>query len=271
MLKKGLLVGAALLMGLFLVFLFYPFPEQGASVQKDADNSGQEGELRKLKKEPSIVLSQISQDNSAVKPDVEFESEPKILIKLPPLSESDGFIRDRVSDWGLPGLWVDNESLIARYAALIASISRGELPRRQLGFLLPKGNFKVLRDGEKFFASPENYRRFDNFVDLVEQVPVGQLAQLLREIDPLVRISLRQLGLSGAPESILLGAFDRILLMSKLPSRTELVQSTVVFRFADPSLESLPEFEKQLIRMGPRNLERLQNYTRKLKSIYLKT
>ena len=41
---------------------------------------------------------------------------------------------------------------------------------------------------EKNFASPENYRRFDNFVDLVEQVPVGRLAQLLREIDPLVRI-----------------------------------------------------------------------------------
>ena len=129
----------------------------------------------------------------------------------------------------------------------------------------------MLRDGENFFASPENYRRFDNFVDLVEQVPVGRLAQLLREIDPLVRISLRQLGLSGAPESILLGAFDRILSMPRLPSRIELVQSTVVFEFADPSLESLPEFEKQLIRMGPRNLERLQNYTRKLKSIYLKT
>ena len=271
MLKKGLLVGTALLIGLFLLFLFYPFPNESASVRKDADNSVQESELSELKEAQSTFLSQISQDNSAVNPDVQFESEPKILIKLPPLSESDGFIRDRVSDWGLPGLWVDNESLIARYAALIASISRGELPRRQLGFLLPKGNFKVLRDGEKIFASPENYRRFDNFVDLVEQVPVGRLAQLLREIDPLVRISLRQLGLSGAPESILLGAFDRILSMPRLPSRIELVQSTVVFEFADPSLESLPEFEKQLIRMGPRNLERLQNYTRKLKSIYLKT
>ena len=268
MLKKGLLVGAALLIGLFLLFLFYPFPEESTFVQKDADDSGQESEL---KEEQSNVLSQISQDNSAVKPDVQFESEHKILIKLPPLSESDGFIRDRVSDWGLPSFWVDNESLIARYAALIASISRGELPRRQLAFLVPKGNFKVLRDGEKNFASPENYRRFDNFVGFVEQVPVGRLAQLLREIDPLVRISLRQLGLSGAPESILLGAFDRILSMPKSPSRIELVQSTVVFKFADPSLESLPEFEKQLIRMGPRNLERLQNYTRKLKSIYLKT
>ena len=271
MLKKGLLVGGALLIGLFLLFLFYPFPDESSSVQKDADNSGQEGELSELKEAQSTVLRQISRDSSAVKPDVQLESEPKILTKLPPLRESDEFIRDRVSDWGLPKLWVDNESLIARYAALIASISRGELPRRQLAFLVPTGNFKVLRDGEKIFASPENYRRFDNFVDLVEQVPVGRLAQLLREIDPLVRISLRQLGLSGAPESILLGAFGRILSMPRLPSRIELVQSTVVFEFADPSLESLPEFEKQLIRMGPRNLERLQNYTRKLKSIYLKT
>ena len=271
MLKKGLLVGAALLMGLFLVFLFYPFPEQGASVQKDADNSRQEGELSELKEAQSTVLRQISQDSSAVKPDVKFESEPKILTKLPPLRESDEFIRDRVSDWGLPKLWVDNESLIARYAALIASVSRGELPRRQLGFLLPKGQFKVLRDGEKTFASPENYRRFDGFVDLIEQIPVGQLARLLREIDPLVRISLRQLGLSESPESILLGAFDRVLAAPRAPSRIELVQSTVLFEFADSTLELLPEFEKQLIRMGPRNLERLQNYIRKLKSIYLKT
>ena len=197
MLKKGLLVGGALLIGLFLLFLFYPFPDESSSVQKDADNSGQEGELSELKEAQSTVLRQISRDSSAVKPDVQFESEPKIATKLPPLRESDEFIRDKVSDWGLPKLWVDNESLIARYAALIASISRGELPRRQLAFLVPKGNFKVLRDGEKIFASPENYRRFDNFVDLVEQVPVGRLAQLLREIDPLVRISLRQLGLSG--------------------------------------------------------------------------
>ena len=87
--------------------------------------------------------------------------------------------------------------LIARYAALIAKF-RGELPRRQLAFLVPKGNFKVLRDGERIFCESRNYRRFDNLVDLVEQVPVGRLAQLLREIDPLVRISLRQLGLSGA-------------------------------------------------------------------------
>ena len=60
MLKKGLLVGGALLIGLFLLFLFYPFPDESSSVQKDADNSGQEGELSELKEAQSTFLSQIS-------------------------------------------------------------------------------------------------------------------------------------------------------------------------------------------------------------------
>ena len=254
-------------MVLFLVFLFYPFPDDSKVVQKDLEASAQESKEGEETPPSSQVLPEISSDSMKI----QIENEQQTRIKLPSLRESDGFVRDEISDWGLPRLWIDNDSLVARYAALIASVSRGELPRRQLGFLLPKGQFKVLRDGKKTFASPENYRRFDGFVDLIEQIPVGQLARLLREIDPLVRISLRQLGLSESPESILLGAFDRVLAAPKAPSRIELVQSTVVFEFADSTLELLPEFEKQLIRMGPRNLERLQNYIRKLKSIYLKT
>ena len=267
MLKKWLVIGGAVLVVLFLVFLFYPFPEDSKVVQKDLDASAQETKEREETPPLSQVLSEVSNDSTKI----QIENEQETRIKLPSLRESDGFVRDEISDWGLPRLWIDNDSLIARYAALIASVSRGELPRRQLGFLLPKGQFKVLRDGEKTFASPENYRRFDGFVDLIEQIPAGKLARLLRKIDPLVRISLRQLGLSESPESILLGAFDRVLAAPKAPSRIELVQSTVVFEFADSTLELLPEFEKQLIRMGPRNLERLQNYIRKLKSIYLKT
>ena len=267
MLKKWLVIGGAVLVVLFLVFLFYPFPEGGKTVQKDLDASVQETKER----EETLPLSQVLPEVSSDSTKIQIENEQQTRVKLPSLRESDGFVRDEISDWGLPRLWIDNDSLIARYAALIASVSRGELPRRQLGFLLPKGQFKVLRDGEKTFASPENYRRFDGFVDLIEQIPVGQLARLLREIDPLVRISLRQLGLSESPESILLGAFDRVLAAPRAPSRIELVESTVVFEFADSTLELLPEFEKQLIRMGPRNLERLQNYIRKLKSVYLKT
>ena len=254
-------------MVLFLVFLFYPFPEGGKTVQKDLDASAQETKEREEMPPVSQVLPEASSDSTKI----QIENEQQTRVTLPSLRESDGFVRDEISDWGLPRLWIDNDSLIARYAALIASVSRGELPRRQLSFLLPRGQFKVLRDGEKTFASPENYRRFDGFVDLIEQIPVGQLARLLREIDPLVRISLRQLGLSESPESVLLGAFDRVLAAPRAPSRIEVVQSTVVFEFADPTLESLPELEKQLFRMGPRNLERLQNYIRKLKSIYLKT
>ena len=44
-----------------------------------------------------------------------------------------------------------------------------------------------------------------------------------------------------------------------------LLQSNVLYEYADPSLESLPPLQKQLLRMGPENLERIQVYLRALR------
>ena len=63
MLKKGLLVGGASLNWSLSALSFYPFPDESSSVQRDADNSGQEGELSELKEAQSTVLRQISRDS----------------------------------------------------------------------------------------------------------------------------------------------------------------------------------------------------------------
>ena len=69
----------------------------------------------------------------------------------------------------------------------------------------------------------------------------------------------------------MLKALDRVIRLPTIPPKVDLIPTVVVFQFADPELEALPEFEKQLIRMGPMNVERRRNFARKLKSIYLKT
>ena len=43
------------------------------------------------------------------------------------------------------------------------------------------------------------------------------------------------------------------------------MQSNVLYEYADPALESLPPLQKQLLRMGPDNLDRLQGYLRELR------
>ena len=264
----GLLV---LIIGLFLLFLFYPFPDELESEENKlgdatADLSIGKEETKNDDNSPPFDLPGDAESREDGRP-----ADDEILLSLPSLRESDPFVREKVSGWALPSIWLDNESLISRYMTLVTSVASGELPRRQLGFLAPKIGFKVFRDGEKIFVNPENYRRFDGLVDSIEALPVGRLARLLRELDPLFRLSVRQLGMRESPETLMLKALDRLIMVPVVPDKVELVQSVVVFEFVDPGLEELPEFEKQLIRMGPMNVERLRKFARKLKSIYLKT
>ncbi len=264
----GLLV---LIIGLFLLFLFYPFPDELESEENKlgdatADLSIGKEETKNADNSPPFDLPGDAESREDGR-----RADDEILLSLPSLRESDPFVREKVSDWALPSIWLDNESLISRYMTLVTSVASGELPRRQLAFLAPKIGFKVFRDGEKIFVNPENYRRFDALVDSIEDLPVGGLARLLRELDPLFRLSVRQLGMRESPETLMLKALDRLIVVPVVPDKIELVQSVVVFEFVDPDLEELPEFEKQLIRMGPKNVERLRKFARKLKSIYLKT
>ena len=264
----GLLV---LIIGLFLLFLFYPFPDELESEENKlgdatADLSIGKEETKNADNSPPFDLPGDAESREDGR-----RADDEILLSLPSLRESDPFVRKKVSGWALPSIWLDNESLISRYMTLVTSVASGELPRRQLAFLAPKIGFKVFRDGEKIFVNPENYRRFDALVDSIEDLPVGGLARLLRELDPLFRLSVRQLGMRESPETLMLKALDRLIMVPVVPNKIELVQSVVVFEFVDPDLEELPEFEKQLIRMGPKNVERLRKFARKLKSIYLKT
>jgi len=270
LIKRGLWGLLVLAIGLFLLFLFYPFPEDPESERAESSSSVEKSETKKDEAIGAVDSASFDSSQRLESPGPVNRTDEMLLV-LPTLRDSDEFVLGKVSEWDLPVIWMDNESLISRFTALVTSVSAGELPRKQLDFLAPKVGFKVFRDGEKIYVNPENYRRFDALVDSIESLPLGGLSGLLRESDPLFRLSLRQLGMPGSPESYLLTALDRVIRLPTIPPKVELIQAVVVFQFADTELEALPEFEKQLIRMGPMNVERLRNFARKLKSIYLKT
>jgi hypothetical protein len=49
-----------------------------------------------------------------------------------------------------------------------------------------------------------------------------------------------------------------------VPEDAELTRDEAVWAYADPELEALPDLQKQLLRMGPENLEKLQNLAREI-------
>lgn len=187
-------------------------------------------------------------------------------VVLPPLEESDPFVRERLEPFPLPEEWVERDDLVRRLAALVDNATRGELPRRSLRFLKPEGRFEVVEREGRLYADPDNPRRFDAHLDLLERIEPSAAARLLGTIEPLLDAAFRELGRPVSPRDAIREAIDRVVEMDVAPGPHELVQRKVLYEYADPEIESLPPLEKQMLRLGTRNLGRLQAYLIELRT-----
>ena len=111
-------------------------------------------------------------------------AEPEIV--LPGLDDSDDFVLERIASFNLPKMWIEREDLMRRLAVVVDNASKGELPRRQLGFLAPTGTFKVIRRGETIFVDPVSYSRYNIYLDIVEKIDSELLAEVLMLFEPLL-------------------------------------------------------------------------------------
>lgn len=215
----------------------------------------------------------------AVEPVVVPEAEPEPLlppppevllptakpeIELPGLDSSDSFVLERLSGFGLPELWLDREDLIRRLAVVVDNASQGEYPRRQLAFLAPTGKFQIIQRGERLFIDPVSYKRYDAYLDFLEKIEPQTLADTLVLFEPLVSAGLSELGNQRPMVTQIHMAISRITELPALPEEVEVVQPKVFYQYADPQLEALSSLQKQVLRMGPVNVRRLQVYLRTL-------
>lgn len=189
---------------------------------------------------------------------------PSETVTLPPLVESDAFVRERLDALGVPHGWTADKDLVRRLAVLLDNATRGELPRRTLRLPKPETRFAVVERDGRLFADPRNAARFDPYLDGLEAVDPSAAARFFETIEPLVDTAFRELGSPESGRAALQEAIAVVLGTSPPPGDLELVRPKVFYEYADPKLESLSPFEKQLLRIGPRNLSRLQTYLKRL-------
>jgi hypothetical protein len=187
-------------------------------------------------------------------------------VTLPPLQESDPFVRERLEPLDLPEPWLEQGDYVRRLAVLAENAARGEYPRRQLAFMAPRGQFQVIERNDRVFLDPDSYDRYDRYLQELEEVEPERLAALLETIDPLVENALGEIGVDAPPGQVFETALREVLAVPVLEGdgSVELVQPNVMYQFADPELESLSPLKKQVLRMGPANVRRLQMYLRRL-------
>ena len=197
------------------------------------------------------------------------------VLELPSLNESDAFVRERLPE-AVPEPWRSREDLLRRVAVVLENATRGEIPKRQLAYLAPEGRYPVRTvevpgaDRPRFFVDPAGFERYDRYLDMLEALPPEQLALLLRDVSPLLTEALAELGTGVTVNGAVLEAVDQMLAVPVLRGDVELVQPKVLFEYADPALEGLSDLQKQVLRMGPDNVARLQSYLRTMRETFVR-
>ena len=197
------------------------------------------------------------------------EEEPAVV--LPGLDESDDYLRTRLEGFALPDAWLTRTDLVRRFCVVVDNATRGEWVPRGWRFLAPKGPFRVIERDGRVFGDPRNGTRFDMHLDVLESVDPVQLAALISELEPLLDEGMAALGSPETARSALTEAVARILEAPEPLDGAELVRPKVLYVYADPALETLPPLEKQLLRLGRSNLDRLKAWLARFEAAWAET
>ncbi|MDG0968616.1 MAG: DUF3014 domain-containing protein [Porticoccaceae bacterium] len=216
---------------------------------------------------PEAVIPEPLEDN------VTTEVHTKKQTLLPKLNQSDNFVRQRLLLMsGNKNLqtWMMTDDLLRRAASYLDGLARGVI----LGKIFPlsetKGQFTTHRGDNTIWMNAGNYERYNATVATIVSIDMRLLAQMFHFSRPLLEKAFSELGYQPRQmDGIILTSLDNILATPVIVQPIELTRESVVYRFADPSLESLSPLQKQLIRSGPENTQRLQKQALLLKNTLL--
>jgi hypothetical protein len=187
---------------------------------------------------------------------------------LPPLDVSDVFVRAaarEISRHPSFALWLAQEDLIRLFVVSVDNIAEGLTPRKHLPFLGPQAKFLVLGSGPDLRIDPSGYRRYDRIADVVSSLDAEGCAALYFRVKPLIQSSYHEMGYPGLDfDDRLDQAIAEVLAIPVAPEAPALVEEVLRYEFADPELEALTDAQKHLLRMGPRNVQRIQHKLREL-------
>ncbi len=191
---------------------------------------------------------------------------------LPSLDESDDWLKLKLPEitWRkeLLTLIID-EDMIRRFVVFTDNFSQGIVAYEHSPFTLPKTKFTPETNSVSFQNADQSSlnnkqnvwewnesssRRFSLYVDLLRSMDSESLVEWYSEVKPLIDEAYQELGYEDDFTNTLQDAITRVLDMELPKSSMALIQPSVMYRFANPKLEALPDTDKLLLRLGKDNL-----------------
>lgn len=190
---------------------------------------------------------------------------------LPPVGRMDPFLRALLGTLSAhPDLarWLATDDLIRQIARGVDRVSRGQIPAGDLAVFRPTTDFAVTGRRNNMTIDADSYQRYDSFATMVATLDAQAVADVYRTIYPRLDEAYRALGRtdSGVDQAVMV-ALQR-LIDTPVPSEPVRVVPArgATYAYADPQFERLAPVQKQLLRMGPENVRRVQDKLRAIKA-----
>jgi hypothetical protein len=187
-------------------------------------------------------------------------------IDLPPLVLTDPLVREllaRLSSSPTLAVWLATDGLIRAFVASVENVADGTSPARHARTLAPRAPFRTLSEGGVITVDPKSYTRYDGIANAATSMDAAGLARVYSLLKPRLVEAYKEL---GHPEGDLDGAVERAivhLLQTPVVEEPVVLRPRVLsFRYDRQDLEALSAAQRQLLRMGPRNVRRVQDQLR---------
>ena len=189
-------------------------------------------------------------------------AEPGEQIPLPPLDETDALVRQliaRLTSHPTVAAWLTTDGLLLNFAAVTDSLANGEILRRELGTLGPVPAFRTQTVRGNLFVDPSSYTRYDRHAQAIASLDGRGTARLYATLEPRILDAYRRLGGTASDfDPVLQRAIVELLKVPVVHGAVGLAPRGIGYGFADPRLEGLSAAQKQLLRMGPENVQAVQ-------------
>ena len=182
---------------------------------------------------------------------------PATSATLPALDASDGVVADALAalagNSDLRALLVP-EQIIPHIVATVDALPRDSVGTRVLPLRTPGGAFQVGQMDGQTVIDAGNAARYAPYMRVLESVDPKTLVAWYVRNYALFQQAYRELGYpNGYFNDRLIVAIDDMLAAPTPSGPIALVQPKVLYRYADPALQSLSAGQKLLIRTGPAN------------------
>ena len=215
---------------------------------------------------PEPATPTVAQGTDAVLTETAEPSRP-----LPALGQMDTFLRALLGTLSAHpefARWLATDQLIRQMANVIDRISRGQSPATEVALLRPREDFEVDR-GESATITAASFRRYDGLATIVESLDARAVVEAYRTIHPRLDEAYRALGRAEGGVDHAVDVALRTLIDTPLPAEPVRVSTGkgTTYTFANAEYERLLPVQKQLLRMGPDNLRRIQTRLREIQTL----